>query len=223
MPATAPNHRLIAREHLAEATALADEGRLEDCRESLLVAMGHAIGQLAIDHRLDAPSLSRAMAVLSLRGVVSFDARPLWSALQRKDADAAGSAGPSGADAAGSSRPPGPDTAEAIQAVQSLVDLAAGVPGSTLAPARWQRWGASDQDEDGGDGAGEPMPTRAAGWARAVARERTRRRGRRLGVLTGAGACALALGALGLAWSNAVEGTEYRPPKADIGFFDAGS
>jgi hypothetical protein len=210
VPATAPNHRLLAREHLAEATALADEGHLDDCRASLLGAAGHAIGQLAADHSLDAPSISRAMAVLSLRGILPFDARPLWHALQTEH------------DGESQRRPPSPlDTVEAIRAVQSLVDLAAGVPGPRVGPATWQRWGAPPEDAD--DSGGEPLPVRATGWVRAVARDRARRRGRRARRVSATAACAVGLALVGLAWSDAVDGTEYRPAKADIGFYDSGS
>lgn len=209
MPATAPNHRLLAREQLAEATALADEGRWDDCRLSLRAAAGHSIGQLAADHALDAPSISRAMAVLSLRGILPFDARPLWSALHPPE------------DGTGESAPPALDPAEAIAAVQALVDLAAGVPGAPVASANWQRWGAPVDDEE--DPGGDPLPVRATGWVRAVARERSRRRGRRARRIGAYVACTVGLAGFGLAWSASVDGTEYRPAKADIGFYDSGS
>lgn len=210
MPTMVPNHRLLAREHLAEATALADEGQLEDCRASLLAATGHSIGQLAADHAIEAPSVVRAMAVLSLRGILPFDARPLWKTLS-----------------AGAHRDrrhervPPLDAGAAIPAVQTLVDLAAGVPGAPIVAASWQRWGAPPDDEE--DSAGEPLPVRGTGWVRAVAHERARRRGRRARRVTATSACALGLAVLGLAWSDSVDGTEYQPAKADIGFYDSGS
>ena len=210
MSTTVPNHRLLAREHLAEATALADEGRDVDCRASLSTAAAHAIGRLAADHRLEAPSISRALAVLALRGVIPFDARPLWNSLLRDD-EGIGRAADD------------PDIEELIAAVQVLVDLAAGVravPPSTAGRRRGEEMPDEDEDEDV---AGGPLPLRGADWVRAVARDRARRRARRLRRLTTTSAFALALGLLGLGWSDAVEGTEHRAPKADIGFFDSGS
>lgn len=207
----APNHRLLAREHLAEATALADEGRVEDCRASLLAAAGHSIGQLAADHQLDAPSISRAMAVLTLRGVLPFDARPLWRSLSEQV----------GADRSNSHST---DAREAFAAVQALVDLAAGIRATPPATAAWQRWGALPaDDEDDGEGEGQPLPVSGTGWVLAVARDRARRRGRRARRVIATTACAVGLAVVGFAWSNAVDGTEYQPAKADIGFFDSGS
>ena len=212
MAATVPNHRLLAREHLAEATALADEGRLADCRASLSAAAAHAIGRLAADHRLEVASLSRAMAVLSLRGVLPFDARPLCRALLRDGAPGGGA----GDEA---------DTDALICGVQALVDLAAGVPGAAPRATGWQRWETIpvDDDEDGDEVARDPLPLRGTDWLRAVRRDRLRRRARRVRRVAATTAFAVGLGLLGLAWSDVVEGTEHRTPKADIGFFDSGS
>ena len=209
MPAASHNHRLLAREHLAEAAALADEGREKECRASLMVAAAHAIGQLAADHRLAAPSVYGAMGTLRLRGALPFDARPLWSAL-------GGANGPRPAGRSGSQPL---DTAEAIRSVQVLVDLAAGVPSARLAPAIWRRWGSTDEEER--DAA--PPPPRASAWVRAAAADRARRRSRRALFVTAMVLCAVSLGGMGLAWSNAVEGSEYRPPKAELGLFNASS
>ena len=43
-----PNHRVLAREHLAEATLLADAGRAAEAHSQLVCAAGHA--QLALSH-----------------------------------------------------------------------------------------------------------------------------------------------------------------------------
>jgi hypothetical protein len=56
---TTPNHRVLARDHLAEATLLADAGRTADAHSHLLSAADHALLALAASQAVD---LSHAAA-----------------------------------------------------------------------------------------------------------------------------------------------------------------
>jgi hypothetical protein len=52
------NHRVLAREHLAEATLLADAGRTDEARSHLSSAADHALAELAEQRERVATGLS---------------------------------------------------------------------------------------------------------------------------------------------------------------------
>jgi hypothetical protein len=102
-----PNHRILTREHFAEASALAGEGRPDLARPRLRAAAQHALAELAVRHGLPASSDPAVTAErLADLGAAPAELEPVLR-------DAAG------------------DLDAAFVAVQGVIDTVFDVPGVT--------------------------------------------------------------------------------------------
>jgi hypothetical protein len=182
------NHRLKAREHLAESAALAAEGRSAPAADRLLRAAAHALEEIVISREMAPGDRMQLVASLADEGTIPFDAcarlNDLWAS--RDDC--------------------GDELGEALETVQALVDVAAGLRAGA---------GASFEDD-------APEPERAPGrttpWVEAARRARRRRLARQAAVLV---TSLLILG--GAAMASLHGGTPPTAEKTDVGLFTAGS
>jgi hypothetical protein len=102
-----PNHRILTREHFAEASALAGEGKPDLARPRLRAAAQHALTELAVRHGLPASGDPAVTAErLADLGAAPADLEPLL----RDDAG---------------------DLDAAFVAVQTVIDAVFDVPGAT--------------------------------------------------------------------------------------------
>jgi hypothetical protein len=182
------NHRLKAREHLAESAALAAEGRSAAAADRLLRAAAHALEEIVTGRGVAPVDRMQLIASLADEGAVPWDAcarlNDLWAS--RDDC--------------------GDELEEALETVQALVDVAAGL-----------RAGAGPSF---GDDAPEPerVPGRTTPWLEAARRARRRRLARQAAVLV---TSLLLLG--GAAMASLHAGTPPTAEKTEVGLFSAGS
>jgi hypothetical protein len=102
-----PNHRILTREHFAEASALAGEGKPELARPALRAAAQHALAELAAQHDVPVSGDPAVTAErLADRGAAPANLAPLL----RADSD---------------------DLDAVFAAVQAVIDTVFDVPGAT--------------------------------------------------------------------------------------------
>jgi hypothetical protein len=193
MPPRRPaNHRLRAREHLAESAALASESRDAAAADRLLRAAAHALEEIATMRGHLAEDRMELVAWLADEGALPLDAcarlNDVWA---RRDA--CSEALTNALDAA-------------LETVQGLVDVAAGLPAGA--------------GPSFGDDAAEPawLPGRTTPWLEAARVARRRRLARHAAVLLSA---LLLLGGAAVASLNGDAPSSAE--KTEVGIFTAGS
>ncbi|MEY2535230.1 MAG: hypothetical protein QOF29_3140 [bacterium] len=187
----AVNHRLKAREQFAEGAALVAEGSGTAAADRLLRAAAHALAELGRARGVAPAENRNVLELLTGEGALSFAAASRLHELsewtgRRDDVPEAA-------------------LAEAVDAVQALVDLAAGLPA-----------GSGSYDADAAPA--ERMPVRTTPWLDAARTARRRRLARHAAVLLSA---LLILAGAAMASMNG--GTPPTAENTELGIFAGGS